>query len=128
MKQDEVLAGLAEILGRIAKLDPAEVRPEQTFAADLGIDSVTMVDVVVAAEDRFGVLLLDDDWSRFTSVGDAVGYIQQGAAIGPAGAALPARDEPRPGATRAGVLCVQPGAGLGVEVDPDKLARYRTDR
>ena len=52
MKQDEVLAGLAEILGRIAKLDPAEVRPEQTFAADLGIDSVTMVDVVVAAEDR----------------------------------------------------------------------------
>jgi hypothetical protein len=26
------------------------------------------------------------------------------------------------------VLCVQPGAGLGVEVDPDKLARYRTDR
>ena len=91
MKQDEVLAGLAEILGRIAKLDPAEVRPEQTFAADLGIDSVTMVDVVVAAEDRFGVLLLDDDWSRFTSVGDAVKYIQQGAAIGPAGAALPAR-------------------------------------
>ena len=90
MKQDEVLAGLAEILGRIAK-HPAEVRPEQTFAADLGIDSVTMVDVVVAAEDRFGVLLLDDDWSRFTSVGDAVGYIQQGAAIGPAGAALPAR-------------------------------------
>ena len=91
MKQDEVLAGLAEILGRVAKLDPAEVRAEQTFAADLGIDSVTMVDVVVAAEDRFGVLLLDDDWSRFTSVGDAVKYIQQGAAIGPAGAALPAR-------------------------------------
>lgn len=86
-----MLAGLAEILGRIAKVDPAEVRPEQTFAADFGIDSVTMVDVVVAAEDRFGVLLLDDDWSRFTSVGDAVGYIQQGAAIGPAGAALPAR-------------------------------------
>ena len=67
------------------------MRPEQTFAADFGIDSMTMVDVVVAAEDRFGVLLLDDDWSRFTSVGDAVRYIQQGAAIGPAGAALPAR-------------------------------------
>jgi len=33
---------------------------------------------------------------------------------------------PGPG-PREGVLCVQPGAGLGVEVDPDKLARYRTD-
>lgn len=40
-----MLAALAEILGRIAKVDPAEVRPEQTFAADFGIDSVTMVDV-----------------------------------------------------------------------------------
>jgi len=29
---------------------------------------------------------------------------------------------------RDGVLCVPPGAGLGVEIDPDKLARYRTDR
>jgi len=34
---------------------------------------------------------------------------------------------PGPG-PREGVLCVQPGAGLGVDVDPDKLARYRTDR
>jgi L-Ala-D/L-Glu epimerase len=29
---------------------------------------------------------------------------------------------------RDGVLCVQPGPGLGVEIDPDKLAHYRTDR
>ena len=32
------------------------------------------------------------------------------------------------GSMSPGVLCVQPGAGLGVKVDPDKLARYRTDR
>jgi len=50
-----------------------------------------MVDVVVAAEDRFGVMLLDDDWSQFTNVGDAVGYIQQLAATGPTGATQPAR-------------------------------------
>jgi acyl carrier protein len=90
MTQDELLTGLAEILGRIAKVDPAEVGPEQTFA-ELGIDSATMVDVVVAAEDRFGVMLLDDDWSQFTNVGDAVEYIQQLAATGPTGAAQPAR-------------------------------------
>jgi acyl carrier protein len=90
MTQDEVLAGVAEVLGRIAKVDPVNVGVEKTFA-DLGIDSVMMVDVVVAAEDRFGVMLLDDDWSRFASVGDAVGYIQQQAATGPTGATQPAR-------------------------------------
>ncbi len=90
MTQDEVLTGVAEVLGRIAKVDPVNVGAEQTFA-DLGIDSVTMVDVVVAAEDRFGVMLLDDDWSQFTNVGDAVGYIQQMAATGPTGVTQPAR-------------------------------------
>ena len=89
MTQDEVLAGVAEVLGRIAKVDPVNVRAAQTFA-DLGIDSVTMVDVVVAAEDRFGVMLLDDDWSQFTNVGDAVGYIRQVVATGPTGATQPA--------------------------------------
>ena len=89
MTQDEVLAGVAEVLGRIAKVDPVNVRAEKTFG-DLGIDSVTMVDVVVAAEDRFGVMLLDDDWSQFTNVGDAVGYIQQLAATGPTGVTQPA--------------------------------------
>jgi L-alanine-DL-glutamate epimerase-like enolase superfamily enzyme len=29
---------------------------------------------------------------------------------------------------RDGVLTVPPGVGLGIEVDPDKLDRYRTDR
>ena len=28
---------------------------------------------------------------------------------------------------RDGLLHVPPGAGLGVDIDPDKLARYRTD-
>ena len=28
---------------------------------------------------------------------------------------------------RDGVLCVPPGVGLGIDVDPDKLGRYRTD-
>jgi L-alanine-DL-glutamate epimerase-like enolase superfamily enzyme len=28
----------------------------------------------------------------------------------------------------AGELTVQPGAGLGIEIDPDKLAHYRQDR
>jgi len=29
---------------------------------------------------------------------------------------------------RDGLLRVPPGVGLGVDIDPDKLARYRTDR
>jgi acyl carrier protein len=84
MNQDEVLARLAQILSDVTGVDPADVTPQTTFAADLGIDSLTMIDLAVAAEDRFGLLIGDDEVSRFRTVGDAVDYIDHAAAIGPA--------------------------------------------
>jgi acyl carrier protein len=36
---------------------------------------------VVAAEDRFGLLVSDDDWPRFTTVLDVTRYIEQAAAV-----------------------------------------------
>lgn len=76
MPQDEVIAGLAEILGPVAGVSEAEITPETAFA-DLGIDSLMMVEVVVAAEDRFGLLINDDDWPRFKTVLDAARYVSR---------------------------------------------------
>jgi acyl carrier protein len=78
MPQDQVLAAMAEILGGLAGISQADITPD-TPLADLGIDSLTMVEVVVA-EDRFGLLINDDDWPRFKTVRDAARYIDQAAA------------------------------------------------
>jgi acyl carrier protein len=74
MPPDQVLAAMTEILSGVAGIDQADITPE-TSLADLGIDSLTMVEVVVAAEDRFGLLISDDDWPRFKTVLDAARYI-----------------------------------------------------
>lgn len=79
MSQEEVLAGLTEILGGAAGINRADVAPEASLA-DLGIDSLMMAEVIVAAEDRFGLLIDDDDWPRFKTVLDAARYIQQATA------------------------------------------------
>jgi len=76
MSQDEVLAGITEILGSAAGISRAEITPETAFA-DLGIDSLMMVEVVVATEDRFGLLINDDDWPHFKTVLDAARYVNQ---------------------------------------------------
>jgi acyl carrier protein len=76
MPPDQVLAAMTEILGGVAGIDQAGITPE-TPLADLGIDSLMMVEVVVAAEDRFGLLISDDDWARFKTVLDATRYIDQ---------------------------------------------------
>ena len=80
MPQDQVLAGFTEIVGGVAGIDRADITPE-TALADLGIDSLTMVEVIVAAEDRFGLLISDDDWPRFKTVLDATRYIDQATAV-----------------------------------------------
>jgi acyl carrier protein len=77
MSQTDVLAGLAEILEEVAGVDPADVTPEKTFIDDLDVDSLSMVEVVVAAEEKFGVKIPDDDVKTLKTVGDAVSYIQK---------------------------------------------------
>jgi acyl carrier protein len=76
MSQDEALAGIAEILSSVTGVSRADITPETPFV-DLGIDSLMMVEIVVAAEDRFGLLINDDDWPRFKTVLDAAQYINQ---------------------------------------------------
>jgi len=76
---DEIRAGLAEILEEIADVSPDDVTEDKSFTDDLEVDSLSMVEVVVAAEEKFGVRIPDDDVQGLKSVGDAVAYIQKAA-------------------------------------------------
>jgi len=80
MGQDDMLAALAELLADVARFDPADVTPRARFD-DLGIDSLTMVDVVVAVEDRFGLVIPDDEWAHFETVGDALAHLGHAARL-----------------------------------------------
>lgn len=75
LSQSEVLSGLAEIVEEIAGVAVADVQMEKSFTDDLDIDSLSMVEVVVAAEEKFGVKIPDDDVKNLITVADAVNYI-----------------------------------------------------
>ena len=72
---DEVRAGLATILKEVADVDPADVSDEKSFVDDLDVDSLSMVEVAMAAEEQFGVTIPDDELPKLKTVGDAVNYI-----------------------------------------------------
>jgi acyl carrier protein len=72
---DEIRAGLAEILEEIADVSADDVADDKSFTDDLDVDSLSMVEVVVAAEEKFGVKIPDDDVQSLKTVGDAVTYI-----------------------------------------------------
>jgi acyl carrier protein len=77
MANEEILTGLAEIVEEVAGVAADEVTPEKSFVDDLDIDSLSMVEIAVQAEDRFGVKIPDDELANLKTVGDAVDYVSK---------------------------------------------------
>ena len=55
-------------------LDTAEITKESTFA-DLGADSLDIVELIMALEEEFGIEIPDEEAEKIKTVGDAVKYI-----------------------------------------------------
>ena len=75
LTNDEVLAGLAELITDETGIAAEEVALEKSFTDDLDIDSISMMTIVVNAEEKFGVTIPDDEVKNLKTVGDAVSYI-----------------------------------------------------
>ncbi len=77
MTEQEILAGLGEIIDEIAGVPADEVTPDKSFADDLDIDSLSMVEIAVAAQDKFGVEIPDDELKNLKTVQDVVVFVQR---------------------------------------------------
>jgi acyl carrier protein len=53
------------------------VTPDKSFVDDLDIDSLSMVEIAVAAQDKFGVEIPDDELKNLKTVKDVVAYVQK---------------------------------------------------
>ena len=73
----EIVDGLAEILEDIAGVKPQDVKLDKSFTDDLDVDSLSMVEIALAAEDKFDVKIPDDQLAGLKTVGDAVSYIEK---------------------------------------------------
>ena len=70
--EDKVKKIIAEKLS----VDMSEVVPEASFVDDLGADSLDLVELIMAFEDKFGAEISDEDAQSITTVGGAVKYIE----------------------------------------------------
>ena len=77
MADDQILAALAEILEEIAGVNPDDVTPDKSFVDDLDVDSLAMVEVAMAVEEKFNAKIPDEKLSELKTVGDAVNYIKE---------------------------------------------------
>lgn len=77
MTDEQIVSDLAVILNEVAGVDQAKVSADKSFLDDLEVDSLSMVEVVMAAEDKFGVKIPDEEVKNLRTVGDAVTFIKK---------------------------------------------------
>jgi acyl carrier protein len=73
---DAIIKELATILAEVADVNPEDVTPDKSFVDDLDVDSLSMVEVAMAVEEKFDAKIPDEELSNLKTVGDAVNYIK----------------------------------------------------
>ncbi|GAA8930144.1 acyl carrier protein [Helicobacter pylori] len=69
---EDIQAVIAEQLN----VDAAQVTPETEFVKDLGADSLDVVELIMALEEKFGIEIPDEQAEKIVNVGDVVKYIE----------------------------------------------------
>ena len=69
---DDVKAVVVEQLN----VNPEEVKEESKFVEDLGADSLDVVELVMALEEKFDIEIPDTDAEKIVTVKDAMSYIE----------------------------------------------------
>lgn len=68
---NELKAIVKDLLG----VDEEKITMEARFREDLEADSLDLVELIMAFEDKFGAEISDEDAQKITTVGEAVNYI-----------------------------------------------------
>lgn len=68
---NELKAIVKDLLG----VDEEKITMEARFREDLEADSLDLVELIMAFEDKFGAEISDEDAQKITTVGEAVKYI-----------------------------------------------------
>ncbi|MDD3344537.1 MAG: acyl carrier protein [Sulfurospirillaceae bacterium] len=69
---DDVKAVVVEQLN----VNPDEVKEDSKFVEDLGADSLDVVELVMALEEKFDIEIPDTDAEKIVTVKDAMSYIE----------------------------------------------------
>ena len=71
-----MLDKFADLLVEELQIDRKEITLDAELSNDLGINSIELADLVMLCEDKFGIVIEDDDIRGFTTVGDVVKYLE----------------------------------------------------
>ena len=74
---DDVIEKVKEIIHNQLGVEVSEIKMTTNFTKDLKADSLDVVELIMALEDEFDLLIEDDQAGKLLTVGDVIEYIRQ---------------------------------------------------
>jgi acyl carrier protein len=71
-----LLDDIKEVVVEQLSVNPEEVKEDSKFVEDLGADSLDVVELVMALEEKFDIEIPDDEAEKIQTVQDVMNYIQ----------------------------------------------------
>ncbi len=65
------------VIAEQLNIDVSQVTPEAKFVKDLGVDSLDIVELIMALEEKFGIEIPDEQAEKIVNVGDVMRYIEK---------------------------------------------------
>jgi acyl carrier protein len=59
------------------QVDESRIKPETELAGDLELNSLELAEFVLTCEEKFGIIIKDDDLKTLVTVGDIVEHIEE---------------------------------------------------
>ena len=67
---------LKELLVEELQIDEADITLDAKLATDLGVNSIELADLIMLCEDKFDIVIKDEDIHNFITIGDVVNYLE----------------------------------------------------
>ena len=76
MERKEIEAKLTDLLVDELGIERDAINDDAKFEEDLDVDSLGVVELLMALEDNFGVKIPDEEAEQITTVGEAVNLVE----------------------------------------------------
>ncbi len=77
MDRKEITNIVTEIICDNLSVKKEEIKAEAAFMKDLGADSLDVVELVMAFEEKFGCEISDEEAEKLLTVGSVITYIEE---------------------------------------------------
>ncbi len=75
MEREEIIEKVKAVIVEQLNVEEEDVTEDASFVDDLGADSLDIVELVMALEDKFGISIPDEEAENIKTVGNAVEFI-----------------------------------------------------